>query len=865
MNSGRALVLILAGGIAVVVAFALFTLKDSGPVGPSGLEESDPDREREAEDPGAISTVRVTLTGRVLARGSGQPVRRAEVSIGKITVVTGRDGRFTLEDAPGGEPTVRVEAEGAIALTKKLEVGGESKDVGDLLLSWPTVLTGLVTDVDARPVPGAAVRVLERTTYEAGNWRGPSEDQIRFGLELFDDGKPIPGLRLTTDAEGRYRVEGLTAGNYFVSARKTGHATGHEDSVEVPVSGEATADISLGKASTIAGKVLDAGDAPVDGALVMVTPWSGAQRVPYRPMERTTSTAGGAFRVDTLEEGTSYLVIVRAPDGKIGIAIQVPAPKMDLVVRVGPRFDLRGMVTDAETGEAIPGARLWTILARCESGEDGHYELVGMVNHVFFYYVWIEADGYAPAQKGLSLLERMGSDLQKDFKLTKLKPSTLTVTVRDTSGTPVAGAAVMARDWDENLKASATTNGVGEAVLEGVLSEGVQVAATKEGYSQTHLYTEPSGQRLAYASEFQWMSVPGGQAGTLDVTMIATGPVAGTVRDRAGNPLAGVSVGTSAAKLGVTDEKGAFRLDGAPVGLRTVLEFRKTGYVRKNQILEADQREGIQVEMAKGGTIAGVVVSEKGEPVGGVSILAELKDMGIQESAKSDVKGRFRIQGLEPGEYTLIARRAGFAFTRSGGLALAEAQQVEDVELTLIKGFTVSLLAVDPGGSPVNATILVHGPMDAPTPERILRQSRRQGGEALVLQLRPGRYKILASPWGKVEGAGAAEFEQVIDAAGEVRVELSATVLRLIVKAKVPAGRRLGSVQVERIEPAEPNVTLWFGVEEDGTFRSVPLPPGKYRLGFWLRPESQDDSWEYQEVEELFSPGEDVQEVDLTK
>jgi hypothetical protein len=120
---------------------------------------------------------------------------------------------------------------------------------------------------------------------------------------------------------------------------------------------------------------------------------------------------------------------------------------------------------------------------------------------------------------------------------------------------------------------------------------------------------------------------------------------------------------------------------------------------------------------------------------------------------------------------------------------------------------------------------------------------------------------VLGSPNRTVTDAGATEYEHQINAAGELRVELKADILRLLLRPNLPEGTRVGSVMLTRTEPAEPTVRFWFNDEEDGVYQSPAVPPGKYTLGFWFR-RPDADSWEYKELQGL-EPGPKVQDVDL--
>jgi protocatechuate 3,4-dioxygenase beta subunit len=598
---------------------------------------------------------------------------------------------------------------------------------------------------------------------------------------------------------------------------------------------------------------------------VLAVSQGDAVDLPYAVMERTVTTAGGKYAFDTLVNGANYLIFARAPDGQIGTAIQIPAPTKDQKIKVGTRFSVFGTVVDDESGDALEDVVLYAILARDKSDESGRFELDGLIRQNPFPQIWVRADGYEDKAINLELgLKALfATKVEKNIRLTKLVPATVRATVRDTNGSPVAGAKVTIRHWGEEEDiAAGTTDDSGVATLTGVPPRGVLVLAKKEGYVLAQLGSARSGEPTAYATEYQWTSVDPGETADVTLSMIRVGKATGTVMDRGGKPLAGVVLSTNAGKLGQTDAKGKFSVDGVPEGMRTSVLFRKTGYVDQWLTFEAMQRESIEVVMSRGATVAGIVTDEAGKPVGGVNITAiEVEFRSEEQMAQSDPEGRFRIEGLDPGDYSLRLARDGYASARSERMSLGEAETVEDLVLTISTGIRISLKLLHPGGEEVRGSILLYGPLGKPKDERHLRRQYVRPGREIAFNVLPGLYRILASPARNVTDAGATEYEHQINGAGEVRVELKTEVARLLVKPNLPSGTKMGSVMLMRTEPDEPSVQFWFNDQEDGVFRSPPVPPGTYTLGFWFRgPDA--DSWEYKEIEGL-EPGNKVREVDL--
>jgi len=157
-----------------------------------------------------------SLEGKVLREPAGEPLKKAIVELigenqdegGNYTATSDQDGHFKVAGIHPGRYRLFVERTGYIEVDAKLrrsegtvlslEAGQELKDQALHMLA-AAILTGRVVDEDGDPMPNVDVTVLRRK-FSSG----------RFKFE--------PNGSSQTNDVGEYRIGGLLAGKYYVSA-----------------------------------------------------------------------------------------------------------------------------------------------------------------------------------------------------------------------------------------------------------------------------------------------------------------------------------------------------------------------------------------------------------------------------------------------------------------------------------------------------------------------------------------------------------------------------------------------------------------------------------------------------------------------
>lgn len=158
-----------------------------------------------------------TVRGRVLT-SSGQPLKKAEVTLVKqdqpmkeYGATSNADGQFAFENLPAGQYFARAQRHGyvmAFTASKPLTVGpGLTPEAVELKLAPQAVITGHVTDEDGDPVVNSQVE-LQPAESSGYSYVGHSG--------------------VMTNDLGEFRVSGLIAGRYLLSAGAERRSGGRE-------------------------------------------------------------------------------------------------------------------------------------------------------------------------------------------------------------------------------------------------------------------------------------------------------------------------------------------------------------------------------------------------------------------------------------------------------------------------------------------------------------------------------------------------------------------------------------------------------------------------------------------------------------
>ena len=318
---------------------------------------------------GKASTVEVTLeragtvTGRVTSGGRGVPGVSVSMPMelrgprSGAPKQTDANGEYIVDTIPGGSHELTFRKQGYLTRSLTVNVTAGKEVRGDVELSRGRELQGRVLDMSGRPVASA---------------------EVMWGRA----GRPLFETRVTSDAEGMFRLEGLPEEQTTVTARKNGYA---DATVDVDPATTSTVTITLDRGGEISGRVTGLSAAELQNVEVyasMIGGRGGSSNL------RGRTDSAGAFTLTGTRDG-EYIVTAqetRPPRRRVSApSIKVTGGVAQFVeIDFASGITVRGRVT--RRGQAVsrgqvnlsmvsPSAARTVSSSGGELGPDGSYEV----------------------------------------------------------------------------------------------------------------------------------------------------------------------------------------------------------------------------------------------------------------------------------------------------------------------------------------------------------------------------------------------------------------------------------------------------------------------------------------------------------
>ena len=612
-------------------------------------------------DPGVpVEPVQLVLTEGRRVRGSvvdtnGNPVAAAEVSLlwpldpsdfrsmleaPAASATTDGGGAFALPATGPGEYEVRVKhADYADRPLSRAEVpaGASDFDLGDLTLVAGGTIHGIVTGADGEPVARATIQARERH---------------RIGSAT---------RTATTDAGGRFRVDGLSSDLADVGVRASGYPLLVVPGVRV---GDGDPEpIRLKPGAAVTGRVLDAGGNGVAGVPVRLQferdfrtagdprLWSITDTFPRRVTDKD-----GRFRFDGLAAGAWSAETRKDAEGaKLeGIALAPGAERdIELVLRTRDRLTV---IVATSLGEPVAGADI-RLEAPGERLPVGYGQTDASGRSVIDV-----TPGAATVKVGHDTLRDESRQVQLEPGDTELRfelqPGTeIRGTVRSYDGAPLGLATVAAATEYEFGAESHRTNTVsdenGAFRLTGLEPRRYNLTARSPGYAD--------------GGPDQPIQVGDGAVEGIEIVLERGASIVGAVTGLSPSDLNQVEIQlwrNSRLRRVSPETDGSFQVDGiAPGAWRAIAVRGQPGSehrITRTVTVERGVAETfVELPFEPGYRLTGQVF-DGGEPLGNAGLRVSGRGHDHSQSARTDREGRFEMTGLQPGAYRLTISRSSF-------------------------------------------------------------------------------------------------------------------------------------------------------------------------------------------------------------
>ncbi|MEM7308786.1 MAG: carboxypeptidase-like regulatory domain-containing protein [Planctomycetota bacterium] len=657
----------------------------------------------------------------------------------------------------------------------------------DLVLTLTSGLniTGRVTDETGAPVPDFRLHV-ERQVSGGRYIRTRDDREIRV-----------------QNPEGSFDVDGFEPGDWELSVEADGHLNSADVTFEVPLDG-ALEPVVLLRAGHLSGTVLGPDGEPVkDAAVTLINEklteakWSLVPSLSGRRHYRGDSITkrDGSFEVERVRPGRVEVVAhLSGFSASEPFAVEVgPGQAVDditLMLRIGGR--ITGTVVNAD-GAPAPRRLVEVAMEHDEpsttvqSDAAGYFEVGGLAAGT--YELTVPPSEPELQELGLSGTSGARAALTRSAKTELAEAGVAHVVLAPPKvdlvrvvGTVYAGskpteATLRIESLDEpeyDLRILTDDEGSYEAVLPVVGGYEFQINLASQGHVVQEYTVTRSGQRV-------------------DVH-VPVGTVRGRVFGPDGKPVPEISIFArrTADESGEqdwayanlqTDSEGNFVSELLPTGTwrftcggsndwrhqdRNLVEASVEGIVvRSGQTVE-----DVDLHLAAGGRIEGIVLTSSGAPAQNVRVLmhdgqGQEVDAGIHGTNN---EGRFVAVGVTPGTYYLSALGHGEVTVSDTAVTVAVGETVR-AELELAPGTVLHVHAKNEAGEDMRTNLRITDSLGRDRSRWVLhrRANPDRPTESSLGPLPPGTYRVTAS-WkdqrGEVEvTVGPGETERTIDLA----------------------------------------------------------------------------------------------------
>ena len=624
------------------------------------------------------------VSGKVVARGTGQPLANAVVGLEALipggyflfdqkTVVSAADGSFQISDVPAGSYQVMAN------FTNEPVADWVADSVPVKVAAGETA-----SDVQIQAYKGGVVEVTVRGK---DNHELLADAGVSVNNEDYNRGGSTG-----TNGVAYFR---LPPGQFNVYANKQ-----EWSQAQVPTTvtdGQTTQiTIELGSPFKVTGVVRDASGAPVVGASVGVFPDYGNDNTGAK------TDANGHYELNWQKpmwsgmRNQSFYLLVRHAERKLAAIQEIEDTTTNLDVTLKPAMTVSGHVQDIN-GNAVTNAMAYISLRqenssftitrqRVHSDEQGRIQIEALpMGERYGWYV--SAQGYGGAHEEMDAADSKADHYDFPPLIVKIADRKLAGRVLGTNGAPVAGAQIwMNGEGQPNGNATTDADGrfVFDAVCEGMVQvsaniKGLQASAQAMGGDTNIVIRFNANERVYYASQQSQQTLTG------------------TVYDSSGSPAVGASVVVTpnwgSVNTVKTDAKGEYSVNWqSQPGMRDAKYFVIARDVERNfAAIEAiaTNKTRVILRLEPGLSISGTVLDAQSAPLARANInlnmmAGNMGGMVEYQKIKINSDGTFTIPALPMGQqYNVYVTATGYG---SAQKSIAKTQsQTNSIQLPPFK------------------------------------------------------------------------------------------------------------------------------------------------------------------------------------
>lgn len=706
--------------------------------------------------------------GTVFSASSGLPIANARIAIEDpprvfiVVALTDTNGQYTLTGLPAGKLRVNVGAEGFMLDSFVITLLPAEDRLLDLVLEAnPGSVTGLVTTAGGLPVAGAVVRLLNEQ--RGLQFETVTDTSGQFSLDL-----------LVPDVLYLVRVSAVTfaAANAFIRVAPGATETINFELTALP--------------GSLSGIVVEEGTGnPLSSVAVSLQELTGVV------LGTVATDNTGRFIVDSLAAGT-YMISVNSTTHSIRqLSVTITSGEDTFIeVSLAPLTgSLQGSVSD-EQGRPLGDAAVTLLLSnraiiRDFTDEEGRFFLSNLIPDN--YIVVVQLAGFSAKQLGVLIQPLQASQLT--FVL-QAENGSILGTIRDEADNPLQGAVVRVAQSVLGIQIFVTqsiSDVSGTFVISGLTPGEYILAASLQGFQNMNAVV---------------VVRPGQQTSTALQLLPSPGTINGTITDSSGEII------KNTVSIVITDTNGVIistvfaALDGSYISTDLapstyLLTFIANGFRTNHLTVLVESNTSSRADIilfplpgSVQGTLVDIVTQA---PIGGGVVKASTQNGIVIEVGLTDSDGFYRLTGLPPGNYSILATADNFDFVVVGATVVADTITETNFSLSQLTGN-------------------IEGVLDPPLPNVLVQLSLSNNliisstitdstGTFRFIELRAGSYVLIAS---------AVNFSSPPVGAMVIIKETVQTVIRL---APNP-GSVTGTIIADTGEPIPNAVVLFYDQTE---------------------------------------------------